>query len=409
MLGSTEAIEDLGINVQISMIESTAAFKQFANGQSWAQLDFQTQQQIRLFAILEQAATKFGTNVYNNTASGMMQFRALLADVQLSIGQAFLPLVNAAMPYLITFANGLKYVAAVFSQFMQALFGVKTKQVEVTQAINSGASAANNAAAAQNNLGGATKKAAKAAKGSLAAFDEINQLQEQMADSADGAAGGVGGGIGGIVSGGMTVPDSSGAGKSPIPGNLIPQSVLDGIEKFKQKLADLREWFQPVIDKFDLLKEAAGRFGRYIYNLVITNPYIQGWIERTKKQFANLAEGLRLVFGGSLEFLAGQLNEITGIMSGDFELWELGFEQTCSGLADIAIGILMPIFPNIAKALKEQKEKWELTWSEMKPIIKKYGDPTKLEASDFGYYIRDELSKKWSEIKTDTGLKWKLI
>ena len=53
LLGNTEAIEDLGVMVNVSMIESTEAFKKFANGQSWQQLDFQTQQQIRLMAILE--------------------------------------------------------------------------------------------------------------------------------------------------------------------------------------------------------------------------------------------------------------------------------------------------------------------------------------------------------------------
>ncbi|HEM6368278.1 TPA: hypothetical protein U2D16_002256, partial [Streptococcus suis] len=55
LLGNTEAIEDLGINVNVAMIESTNAFKRFANGQSWQQLDYNTQQQIRLMAILEQA------------------------------------------------------------------------------------------------------------------------------------------------------------------------------------------------------------------------------------------------------------------------------------------------------------------------------------------------------------------
>jgi hypothetical protein len=107
LLGNTEAIEDLGININVAMLESTAAFQRFANGKSWDQLSFQTQQQIRYFAILEQASTKFGNSVYNNTASGMAQFTALLKDAQLNIGQAFLPLLNAVMPTLITFANGL--------------------------------------------------------------------------------------------------------------------------------------------------------------------------------------------------------------------------------------------------------------------------------------------------------------
>ena len=35
LLGNTEAIEDLGVMVQVKMIESTEAFKKFANGQSW--------------------------------------------------------------------------------------------------------------------------------------------------------------------------------------------------------------------------------------------------------------------------------------------------------------------------------------------------------------------------------------
>ena len=35
----TEAIE-VGVYTQISMIESTEAFKKFANGKSWNQIDF---------------------------------------------------------------------------------------------------------------------------------------------------------------------------------------------------------------------------------------------------------------------------------------------------------------------------------------------------------------------------------
>ena len=35
LLGSTEAIEDLGINVNVALLETTDAFKQLANGRSW--------------------------------------------------------------------------------------------------------------------------------------------------------------------------------------------------------------------------------------------------------------------------------------------------------------------------------------------------------------------------------------
>ena len=63
MLGSTEAIEDLGINVNVAMLEATEAFQQLANGRSWAQLDFNTQQAIRMMAILEQASKKYGNTL----------------------------------------------------------------------------------------------------------------------------------------------------------------------------------------------------------------------------------------------------------------------------------------------------------------------------------------------------------
>ena len=45
------------------MIQSTEAFKRFANGQSWDQLDYQTQQQIRLMGHLGQATAKYGTTI----------------------------------------------------------------------------------------------------------------------------------------------------------------------------------------------------------------------------------------------------------------------------------------------------------------------------------------------------------
>ena len=54
LLGNTEAIDDLGIEVKVAMLEVTDAFKQISNGRSWEQLTFYEQQQIRTLAILAQ-------------------------------------------------------------------------------------------------------------------------------------------------------------------------------------------------------------------------------------------------------------------------------------------------------------------------------------------------------------------
>lgn len=178
LLGNTESIEDLGINAQISMLESTKAFQQFAKGRSWQQLTFQEQQQIRLMAILEQANTKYGDSLAGTTATRQMMFLATLKNIRLNIGQAFLPIYNVVLPALTALGAKLEYVTGVFAAFTQSLFGKAANvQVKQTQA----------QAAAVGELGDATAKAGKQAKGALAGFDELNVLQM---DAGGGVAGG---------------------------------------------------------------------------------------------------------------------------------------------------------------------------------------------------------------------------
>lgn len=179
LLGNTEAIEDLGVNVNVAMIESTEAFKKFANGKSWNQLNFQTQQQIRLMAILEQTSKKYGDTVNQNTSTQLAQLVAHLNNVKLSLGQAFLPIVQIILPSLTALAERLSYIMNLLAQFSQALFGSPAggKQAQNT----------NTQAKAMTGLGNATEKAGKQAKGALAGFDEINSLS--LGDSGSGADG----------------------------------------------------------------------------------------------------------------------------------------------------------------------------------------------------------------------------
>ena len=219
MLGNTESIEDLGINVNVAMIESTDAFKKFANGKSWQQINFQTQQQIRLMAILEQSSKKYGDTVNSNTNSSMQQLVAQLKNVQLSLGQAFLPILQIILPVLTALAAKLAYVMNIVAQFSQALFGKATKQAAVQ------AKATNQQAGAVGELGDASEKAGKQAKkaqGALAGFDEINSLADSSSSGADGS-GGAGAGI------------DTGVGTPEIPG--IDTSGVDEISAKVQEMA----------------------------------------------------------------------------------------------------------------------------------------------------------------------------
>lgn len=94
LLGNTEAIEDLGVNVNVSLLESTDAFKKFAGDKSWKQLDFQTQQQIRLFGILEQTTKKYGSTVNQNTASSVQKLSAKFNNLTSKLTKKLLPIAN---------------------------------------------------------------------------------------------------------------------------------------------------------------------------------------------------------------------------------------------------------------------------------------------------------------------------
>jgi hypothetical protein len=184
LLGNTESIEDLGINVNVAMLESTKAFKQFANGRSWQQLTFQEQQQIRLMAILEQANTKYGNSLAGTTQTKQQMFLATLKNIRLNLGQAFLPIYNIALPALTSLASKLESITASLAAFTQALFG-KSSQVQTKQTQSQ--------SAAVTDLGDATEEAGKKAKGALAGFDEINKLGK-----VDDGSGAVAGGLEGI-------------------------------------------------------------------------------------------------------------------------------------------------------------------------------------------------------------------
>ena len=81
LLGNTEAIEDLGIFVNVKTIEMTDAFKRLADGRSWEQLGAYEQQQVRTMAILEQATQKYGNQVVESTALTRAQYASNLGTV----------------------------------------------------------------------------------------------------------------------------------------------------------------------------------------------------------------------------------------------------------------------------------------------------------------------------------------
>ena len=112
LLGNTEAIEDLGINVNVAMIETTEAFKKMADGRSWEQLSYQEQQQVRALAILEQAQKKYGNEVAQTSALSKAQTTAAIEDFKTSVGGLVNQFLIPALPVVTKFFTGLTWVAS---------------------------------------------------------------------------------------------------------------------------------------------------------------------------------------------------------------------------------------------------------------------------------------------------------
>lgn len=260
MLGSTEAIEDLGVYTQVSMLQSTEAFKELANGQSWQQLNFQTQQQIRLAAILEQTYARYGNTLADTTQTRHNQFIASLKNVQLTLGQAFLPIYNAILPPLTTFMNALSKAISIIAQFTTALFGKPKAAQQQTESIASQTSAVSGLGDSLDDTADSANNAKKAIK-SLAGFDEINTLNQSSGSS--GSSGGSSGG--GIDTSGLDL----GEGGFLSSVTEVSEKIQAFADKIKKCFSTLKEFI--ITNKDVIISALAGIAAAFTTYFVLSN------------------------------------------------------------------------------------------------------------------------------------------
>ena len=197
LLGNTEAIEDLGVFVNVKTIEMTDAFKRMANGKSWEQLDAYTQQQIRSMAILEQATAKYGDEVADTSATMRNRFNAAYQDFQNSWGNivntVLLPVLETLTQIFDIATKGLNAISGRSGQILE--------NVEL-QEENTDKTAENIEQQVENQ-----KDLNKEIKKTLAGFDDIQILSANTADSTGGGLDSGLQGIGGDLGG--NAPDGS--------------------------------------------------------------------------------------------------------------------------------------------------------------------------------------------------------
>ncbi len=330
----------------MAMIQSTEAFKRFANGQSWDQLDYQTQQQIRLMAILEQATAKYGTTLSQSVNGRISLFKSLLKDAALNVGNAFLPIINAIMPVLNSFAMVLKNVTAKLAEFIALMFnkkatvkdGVAGAVGDMNGALQDAAGGAGDLADAMgdaddasgglaDNLGDSAKNAKKAVKEllGLAGFDEITLLNKKD-DSDDGGSGGSGGG-------GKGKGKKGKGGSGPFKDILPEVALTDMDSQFKSIFDGLGDKLKGLTDLFSKGFTAAFRAEGL--------ERIKIGLGQIKTTLEEIATDPRVVnaFNGMTEKIAYALGQIAG------------------SIGTVGVGIGVFLAESIANGLGRQKER----------------------------------------------------
>ena len=193
LLGNTEAIEDLGIFVNVKTIEMTDAFQRMANGKSWEQLDAYTQQQIRSMAILEQATAKYGDEVSDTSATIRNRFNAAYQDFQNTWGQ----FINTV---LLPILEVLTQVFDIATKGMNALMG---KSGNVLEDVEANADASKETADNIKEQADNQKDLNDQMKKTLAGFDDIQILSAGTAETTQQPTNP------NILGGGGTAPDGS--------------------------------------------------------------------------------------------------------------------------------------------------------------------------------------------------------
>ena len=195
--GELEPLRRLGYDLSVARLQEEAlalGIQKKVSAMTQAE-----KSQLRYYAIMTQVTTAHG-DMARTLSAPANQLRILQAQVTQcarALGNIFIPVLNAVLPYAIALAKVIRMLA----NALASLFGFKLPEVDYF-GISAGASAvgdlADNAGDASSNLGKAGK-AAKKLKNALLGIDELNVLNpEDNSSSGSGSGSGGGGGIGNI-------------------------------------------------------------------------------------------------------------------------------------------------------------------------------------------------------------------
>lgn len=227
--GELEPLRRLGYDLSVARLQQEAY--NLGIEKSVTAMTQAEKAELRYYAIMTQVTNAQG-DMARTLEAPANQLRILQAQVEQAtraLGNLFLPILKAILPYAIALAKAIRMVAEIIAGF----FGVSIPELDMgTDAIGGVASGAGEAA---DGLGDASKKA-KELKNALLGIDELNVISPPE-DSSGGAggAGGIGGG-GGL---GFELPTY----------DFIADAVNEQVDKIMAKIQPFLDWVRENIDE----------------------------------------------------------------------------------------------------------------------------------------------------------------
>ena len=227
--GELEPLRRLGYDLSVARLQQeayTLGIEKKVSAMTQAE-----KSELRYYAIMTQVTTAQGdmARTLNAPANQLRVLKAQVVQCARALGNIFIPVLNAVLPYAIALAKVLRMVADAIASF----FGFKLPDVDYSS-LSNGASAvgdlAGNADDASDGLDKASK-AAKKLKNNLLGIDELNIISPDNDDSS-GSGSGAGAGLGG---GGLGIELPS----YDFLGDLVSSKVEDIVRMIKDAIDEI--------------------------------------------------------------------------------------------------------------------------------------------------------------------------
>lgn len=327
---------------------------------------------------VQMALAPVATNIFT---AALLKLRTAIYAVYTAIGPVGWVIIGISAALTGGMAMWSKYSNSVMKS-NQSFSSYSDSMKATNDALKNIGSSGVDAGKGQENLADGIKKAQKAAKGSLAGFDEINQLQESMSKAGDAGAGDLG------------VPDIS---IPSVSGNIPDMGIggmLDDIGLAKPTLKGFWEW----------IKKGAGNL----------------W-EKVKKKWSSFIEWVKgwKIWGWLGDKLTAFKDIALGLWSKVKENWNkfiswVGSWKIWGWMGD-KLSLIKTTAENLWNTVRTKwndfvewfKNKFEAAWTNVKNIFSnlksffsgKYDD-IKAVFSNIGAWFKEKFSNAWQGIKS---------